>query len=116
MSKTIEYFVAPQSPWTYFGNARLVAIAKKHNAQIALKPTDMVKVFAASGGVPVAQRPPQRQAYRLAELARWRDFLGMPLNLHPAFFPVSPSRWRRGRDGHAGCAGSCLLGGRKKYR
>jgi 2-hydroxychromene-2-carboxylate isomerase len=89
MSKTIEYFVAPQSPWTYFGNARLIAIAKKHNAHIALKPADMVKVFAASGGVPVAQRPPQRQAYRLAELARWRDFLGMPLNLHPAFFPVS---------------------------
>lgn len=89
MSKTVEYFVAPQSPWTYFGNARLIAIAKEHHANIALKPTDMVKVFAASGGVPVAQRPAQRQAYRLAELARWRDFLGMPLNLHPAFFPVS---------------------------
>lgn len=89
MSKTIEYIVAPQSPWTYLGHARLVAIAQKHGAQIALKPVDMVRVFSATGGVPVAQRPPQRQAYRLAELTRWRALLDIPLNLHPAFFPVS---------------------------
>jgi 2-hydroxychromene-2-carboxylate isomerase len=32
------------------------------------------------------KRSPQRQAYRLVELARWRDFLGMPLNVQPKFF------------------------------
>ena len=32
---------------------------------------------------------PWRQAYRLAELARWSKFLEIPLNIHPAFFPVA---------------------------
>ncbi len=54
-----------------------------------LKPCDVNKVFSVSGGVPVGQRPPQRQAYRLAELTRWSKHLGMPLNLHPKFFPVN---------------------------
>ncbi len=89
MSKTIEYFAAPQSPWTYIGHERFVALAKKHGAEVLLKPIDAAKLFAATGGMPVAQRPPSRQAYRLAELARWSKHLGMPLNLHPKFFPVS---------------------------
>jgi 2-hydroxychromene-2-carboxylate isomerase len=89
MSKTIEYFAAPQSPWTYLGHERLIAIANQYHAKILLKPIDAAKLFAATGGVPVAQRPPSRQAYRLAELARWSKHLGLPLNLHPKFFPVS---------------------------
>ncbi len=89
MGKTVDYFIAPQSPWTYLGHERFVAIAKKHGAQVLLKPCDVNKVFAATGGVPVSQRPPQRQAYRLAELTRWSKHLGMPLTLHPNFFPVS---------------------------
>lgn len=89
MSKTIEYYLSLQSPYAYLGHDRLVAMAQRHGAQIRIKPCDMGKVLAVSGGVPLGQRSPQRQAYRLVELARWRDFLEMPLNLHPAFFPVS---------------------------
>jgi 2-hydroxychromene-2-carboxylate isomerase len=89
MSKSVDYFMAPQSPWSYMGHQRFVAIARKHGASIQLKPADIAKVFSATGGVPVAQRPPQRQAYRLAELQRWSKFLNIPLTLHPKFFPVS---------------------------
>lgn len=89
MSKTVEYFMAPASPWAYLGHQRFVAIAKKHHANIELKPADIAKVFGATGGVPVAQRPIQRQEYRLAELTRWSTYLQIPLNLHPKFFPVS---------------------------
>jgi len=89
MSKTVEYFMAPASPWAYLGHQRFVAIAKKHHANIELKPADIAKVFGATGGVPVAQRPIQRQEYRLAELTRWSAYLQIPLNLHPKFFPVS---------------------------
>jgi 2-hydroxychromene-2-carboxylate isomerase len=89
MTKVCEYYFAPQSPWTYLGHARLIAIARQHNVQIEMKPCDLTKVFNAAGGLPLAKRPPQRQAYRLAELARWRDHLGLPLNLQPKFFPVS---------------------------
>jgi 2-hydroxychromene-2-carboxylate isomerase len=88
--KTIEYFLTPVSPWTYLGHQRLIHIAQKHNAQIELIPIDLgAKIFPQSGGLPLAQRAPQRQLYRLEELARWRDFLNLPLNVRPAFFPVS---------------------------
>ena len=90
MARTCEYFFAPQSPWTYLGHARFVAMAKKHGVQVDVKPCDLGKVFGVSGGLPLAKRPPQRQAYRLVELKRWSDFLQMPLNLHPKFFPVPP--------------------------
>lgn len=46
-------------------------------------------MFPVSGGLPVTQRPKQRLAYRAIELERWRDHLGMPLNLKPRFFPVA---------------------------
>jgi 2-hydroxychromene-2-carboxylate isomerase len=87
--KTIDYYLAPQSPWTYLGHARLVAMAKKHGAKISIKPMDLGKIFPLSGGLPLPKRAPQRQAYRLVELARFRDHLQMPLNVQPAFFPVA---------------------------
>ena len=33
------------------------------------------------------KRSPQRQAYRLQELARWRDALNIPIQIHPKHFP-----------------------------
>jgi 2-hydroxychromene-2-carboxylate isomerase len=90
MSKVCQYFLAPHSPWTYLGHERLLALARQHGVQIELRPFDLGKVFAASGGLPLAKRPPQRQAYRALELARWAEFLQIPLNVTPKFFPVSP--------------------------
>ncbi len=87
--KTIEYYLAPQSPWTYFGHARLVALAKKYNATIKIKPMDLGKIFPLSGGLPLPKRAPQRQSYRLTELARFRDHLQMPLHVQPQYFPVA---------------------------
>lgn len=88
MPHSIDYYLAPQSPWTYLGHERFVKIAADVGATVHVKPADFGKVFSVSGGLPLGQRPPQRQAYRLAELARWRDFLGQPLNVKPRFFPV----------------------------
>jgi 2-hydroxychromene-2-carboxylate isomerase len=45
-------------------------------------------VFPISGGLPLGQRAPQRQAYRLVELKRFSESLQLPLNIKPAFFPV----------------------------
>lgn len=87
--KTIDYYLAPQSPWTYLGHARLVAMAQKHGATIRIKPMDLGKIFPLSGGLPLPKRAPQRQAYRFVELARFRDHLQMPLHVQPAFFPVA---------------------------
>ena len=89
MSKPCTYYFAPQSPFAYLGHARFVALAQRAGARVALRPCDMGKIFTVSGGVPLAQRAPQRQAYRLAELARWSRYLQLPLTLQPTFFPVS---------------------------
>jgi 2-hydroxychromene-2-carboxylate isomerase len=90
MAKTCEYFFAPQSPWAYLGHRRFIDLAAKYGVQIDVKPCDLSKVFSVSGGLPLAKRPPQRQAYRLVELKRWSEFLGIPLHLQPKYFPVSP--------------------------
>ena len=88
MSKVVDYFMTPVSPWTYLGHARFRAICARHGAQVHLRVMDLGKVFPASGGVPLKDRAPQRRAYRLVELKRWRDFLGLPLTVEPKFFPV----------------------------
>ena len=88
MSKTVDYYLSPVSPWTYLGHERFVAITRRHGASVNVKPVDLGRVFPVSGGLPLAKRAPQRQAYRLVELKRWREFLGVPLNLKPKFFPV----------------------------
>jgi len=86
---SIDYYFTAQSPWTYLGHERFVAIAKAHGAQVKVLPVDLGKVFPVSGGLPLAKRAPQRQAYRLVELKRFSEFLGKPLNLHPKYFPVA---------------------------
>ena len=88
MSQVIEYFIAPQSPWTYLGHQRLQDIAAAAGARIELLPSDYGRIFPVSGGLPLPKRAPQRQAYRLVELARFSQHLGLPLNLQPQHFPV----------------------------
>jgi len=88
MTKTIDYYMSPSSPWTYLGHARFAALAKKHGATVNVKPVDFGVIFPQSGGLPVAKRAPQRQAYRLVELKRWSEHLGVPLVIHPRHFPV----------------------------
>jgi 2-hydroxychromene-2-carboxylate isomerase len=88
MPKQIDYYFTPGSPWAYLGHGRFADMAQRHGAAVAVKPVDYGVIFPQSGGLPLGRRAPQRQAYRLTELARWRDFLGVPLNLQPKFFPV----------------------------
>jgi 2-hydroxychromene-2-carboxylate isomerase len=116
MDKTIDYYFTPVSPFTYLGHGRFVAMAAKYGASVAVKPVDYGRIFPASGGLPLKQRAPQRQAYRLVELRRWSSRLGMPLNLQPKFFPVSgelASKWilaaeERGTAEALKLAGACL--------
>ena len=95
MSRIIDYFFAPISPWTYLGHERFAAIARDAGATVRLIPIDLIKLFAVSGGLPLAQRPPQRQAYRLLELRRFSQHLGLPMNVEPACFPVAPHKAAR---------------------
>jgi 2-hydroxychromene-2-carboxylate isomerase len=88
MSTLITYCFTPVSPWAYLGHARFTRIAADAGARVDVRPVDYGTVFPASGGLPLAKRAPQRQAYRLVELRRFSEHLGVPLNLHPRFFPA----------------------------
>lgn len=89
MPLTIDYYFAPQSPYAYLGHARFVQMAQAAQAQVNVLPVDLGGVFPVSGGLPLAKRAPQRQAYRLLELRRFSEWLKLPLNPQPKFFPVS---------------------------
>ncbi len=89
MGRTVDYYFAPQSPWAYLGHQRFAELARRAGANLRVMPMDLGgKVFPISGGLPLGQRAPQRQAYRLVELQRFSQHLGAPLNLKPKFFPV----------------------------
>lgn len=87
----IDYYLATISPNCYFAGTRPAEIAERHGATIAYKPLDLMALFARTGGTPLPQRHPSRQAYRLAELARWGKTLGMAVNVKPAYFPTNPA-------------------------
>lgn len=95
MTKVIDYYLTLISPYAYLGSQRFEEIAKRHGAEIRVKPVDFGVIFPKTGGLPLAKRAPARQAYRLVELRRWSAFLNMPLNLHPKHFPA-PDRLAAG--------------------
>ena len=41
MPATIDYFLAPQSPWTYLGHARFMRIAAEAGATVRVLPVDL---------------------------------------------------------------------------
>lgn len=92
MSPVIDYYLSASSPWTYLGHPRITALAKMYDATVRLRPVDFGRIFAVSGGLPVDKRPPQRRAYRMWELKRWKAWLDDPMNLEPKHFPVAPHR------------------------
>ena len=88
MSLHIDYYASLNSPWTHLGAARIEALAAQHGASLRIWPVDFGTIFAGSGGLPLPKRSLQRQAYRLQELARWREALGIPIQIRPKHFPA----------------------------
>ncbi len=84
---TLEYYLSLNSPWTYLGSARFAAMTKAAGATVLVKPAKFSEVFAKTGGLPLPKRSPERQAYRLMELQRWRDHLAIPIMIKPKHFP-----------------------------
>lgn len=92
---TIEYFFSFVSLWSYIGSHVFQDVMKRNHAQVEFKPIDLFAAFDAGGSKKVRERPVPRQAYRLVEMKRWRDFYKIPLVLWPKFYPVDPSLGHR---------------------
>jgi carboxymethylenebutenolidase len=88
MTQHVDYYFTPVSPWAFLGHQRFVQLLRDAGASVSVRPVDFGAIFPASGGLPLAKRAPQRQAYRLVELKRFADALQVPLNPQPKFFPV----------------------------
>ena len=89
MTKSIDYYLTLVSPWAFLGHDRFTKMAAENNATINVIPANYGKIFAETGGLPLAKRSEQRRSYRLMELARWREETNVPINIHPKFFPAS---------------------------
>jgi 2-hydroxychromene-2-carboxylate isomerase len=87
MSRTIDYYFSLVSPWAYIGHAPFMEIARRHGLDVNYKPVFLGRVFAETGGLPLAKRHPARQRYRLLELQRWRDKRGLAFNIQPKHWP-----------------------------
>jgi 2-hydroxychromene-2-carboxylate isomerase len=87
MPVTIDYYMSLNSPWTYLGSAPFAEIAARHGATVNVKPSKFGPIFEKTGGLPLPKRSPQRQAYRMMELKRWREVRDAPIHIEPKYFP-----------------------------
>jgi 2-hydroxychromene-2-carboxylate isomerase len=109
MPVTIDYYLSLNSPWTYMGSALLAEIAKRNGATVNVKPAKFGPIFEKTGGLPLPKRSPERRAYRLMELKRWREVRDIPLILQPKHSPSDDAAAVRlviaaklqGKDAHA---------------
>lgn len=88
LTRTIAYYFSLESDWAYLGGERFVQMAARHHVSIRHIPIRLDDLYAGSGGILLAQRSWQRQAYRITELKRWRAKLGIPVNIEPKYFPA----------------------------
>lgn len=91
----IDYYLSLNSPWTFMGGERLAKLAKAAGAEVNTTPVNLGNVFAETGGLPLPKRSPERQAYRMMEMKRWKAFHGIPLVLEPKHFPHDESEGMR---------------------
>jgi 2-hydroxychromene-2-carboxylate isomerase len=87
MAVTVDYYMTLNSPWTYLASALLAEIAGRNDAAVNIKPCKFGPIFEQTGGLPLPKRSPQRRAYRMMDLKRWREVRGIPLTLEPKHFP-----------------------------
>ncbi len=89
MATVVDYYITPSSPWTYLGGRLFADMAAGAGAEVRVHPVDFGRVFPATGGLPLPRRSPERRAYRLMELARWKRRRGSPMNIEPSNFPAT---------------------------
>lgn len=88
MSAPLEVYYTLASPWSFLAWDRLRALMEDCGVAVRYYPVDYGIVFPATGGLPLRQRAPARQRYRLQELRRWSARLRVPITIEPRHFPV----------------------------
>jgi 2-hydroxychromene-2-carboxylate isomerase len=87
----IDYYFTSVSPFTWLGHKTLREISGRQGKHVRYRPFNLAGVWEVSGAVPLPQRSPTRQRYRLIELQRIAEFRELPINTRPAHFPTNPA-------------------------
>lgn len=91
MPRSVTFYFSLLSPWVYFGGPRFQQVIAETGAMPVYRPIDVLQLFRDTGGTPLGQLHPSRQAYRSRERDRWAALLGMPVNAKPRFHPADES-------------------------
>lgn len=89
MSRQIEYYFSLPSPWAYIGHRLFSDLVSTYYLKVIYKPVLLGELFSETGGLPLGQRHPVRQRYRLLELQRWREKRGLDFHLNPKNWPFN---------------------------
>ena len=89
MARALDVYFTPSSPWTFLSWDRLGALVVREGLAARYHPVDYGVIFPRTGGLPLPQRAPERQRYRLMELKRWSRRLHQLVHLEPKHFPVA---------------------------
>ena len=84
MTKSVEFFYDYSSPFSYFADCQLPAIAQRRGAKILYRPAILGVLIVESGN----QAPPTVPAklkYMTADMRRWAAKLNVPFVMNPAF-------------------------------
>jgi 2-hydroxychromene-2-carboxylate isomerase len=84
----IDYYFSVLSDWAYMGGERLELLARRYQIKINHMPMRLGMIYANTGGILLQQRSKQRQDYRVTELVRWSQHLGIPIDLFPKYYPT----------------------------
>jgi len=88
MTHTIDYYYASMSGYAYLGEQRLQKIADETGSILNYKPINIAKVFESSSTTAPFKQSEQRLSYRLKDMQRTADFLGLPINPKPKHWPT----------------------------
>ncbi len=89
--RKITYYFALTSTWAYVGYRSFADLVKRLDLEVDYRPLPLHDLFDATGGLPLPRRSPTRQNYRILELQRWREKLGLNFNPYPKHWPLHNS-------------------------
>lgn len=96
MTQRLEFFFDFASPYSYLAHSQLAGLG----AEVIVRPMQVLKVMEAVGNQPTTIQSPAKGRYAFADLGRWAQRYGVPLN---------PGRMRT--NDSAACARAVLAAG-----
>lgn len=86
MSKHIDFYFDFISPFSYLAHVKLPGIAAKHGYEVNYHPIDIPQAKIAAGNYgPSNREVPAKIKVMAADLNRWADLYGVPLNFPAGF-------------------------------